>query len=82
MRSAGHSFSYWAILTGAFAGAAAFLCFAAVLFLQIFSGHGSHAGNFLRFALAVVSLLVGVFCLTVGALYRMSFGHAQHNEFE
>jgi hypothetical protein len=77
MDSEGHSLSYWFILTGAFAGGAAFILFAIALILQIINGHGSQAGNILRVALAVVSLFVGLFCVTVGTLYRLSFDDAR-----
>jgi predicted CDP-diglyceride synthetase/phosphatidate cytidylyltransferase len=77
MESEEHPLSYWFILIGAFAGGAAFILFAVALILQILNGHGSQAGNILRVALAVFSLFVGLFCVTVGTLYRLSFNDAR-----
>jgi VIT1/CCC1 family predicted Fe2+/Mn2+ transporter len=69
--------SHWLILACSFVGAAAFVFFALVLIVQAAFGHGSHAGNILRVALAVIFLFMALFLVAIGTLYRMSFDGEQ-----
>jgi hypothetical protein len=77
VQSEGHARSHWLILACSFVGAAAFAFFALVLILQAAFGHGGHAGNILRVALAVVFLFLALFLVAIGTLYRMSFDEEQ-----
>jgi hypothetical protein len=73
VRSEGHARSHWLILACSFVGAAAFAFFAVVLIVQAAFGHGSHAGNILRVALAVIFLFLALFLVAIGTLNRLSF---------
>jgi hypothetical protein len=73
MRSEAPRLSDWLILVCSFAGAAVFALVTLEFVAQIISGHGSPAGNAIRIAAAVTSLLTGIFCLIFGTLYWKSF---------
>ena len=77
MQSEGHARSHWLILAGSIVGAAAFAFLALVLIVQAAFGHGSHAGNILRVALAIIFLFLALFLVAIGTLYRMSFDEEQ-----
>jgi hypothetical protein len=77
VQSQGHARSHWLILTCSFVGAAAFAFLALVLIVQAAFGHGSHAGNILRVALAIIFLFLALFLVAIGTLYRMSFDDEQ-----
>ena len=81
MESETRTGSDWLILFCAFAGAATFAFFAIELVLQTISGHGSHAGNIIRIATAIMFLFLGFFFITVGTLYRLSFNEDRSNQF-
>jgi hypothetical protein len=73
--------SYAMILISTYGGAAGSAVFGILLLVQVFSGHGGPAGNMLRVGIALLAFLVGLFLLTVGILYRSSFGNAESDEF-
>ena len=81
MRSEPHTLSDWMILACAFLGAAAFVFIAFTLILQVIYGAGSHVGNILRAAIAVVFLFIGIFFATVGTLYSKSFDEDRSSAF-
>ncbi len=73
MRSEFHLGRYWAVLSFSFACGAAFFLLAAALLVQAWQGHLHQPSDILRLAFAVMSLLLGFFCVTVGTLYHASF---------
>jgi VIT1/CCC1 family predicted Fe2+/Mn2+ transporter len=77
VRSEGSARSHWLILACSFVGAAACALFALVLIVQAAFGHGSHAGNILRVALAIIFLFLALFLIAIGTLHRMSFDDDQ-----
>ncbi|HLJ22786.1 MAG TPA: hypothetical protein VKT71_01680 [Candidatus Acidoferrales bacterium] len=81
MRSDVRASSYWMVLLGSYAGAVIFAVCAFILILQLLHGHGSAAGNILRFTLALVAIFLGFFLVAVGTVYRLSFNDDSGNEF-
>jgi hypothetical protein len=81
MRSDVRASSYWMVLLGSYAGAAIFAVCACTLILQLLHGHGSPAGNILRFTLALISIFLGFFLVAVGTVYHLSFNEDSGNEF-
>lgn len=77
MRSEFRMARYWLVVGGAFVGAASFILFAAALLLQALNGHGSGAGNILRVALAIFSLVIGLLFIIAGGLYLESAGQSR-----
>jgi hypothetical protein len=72
--------SYWMVLLGSYTGAAIFAVCAFTLILQLLHGHGSAAGNILRFTLALVAIFLGFFLVAVGTVYHLSFNEDSRNE--
>jgi hypothetical protein len=81
MRSDARASSYWLVPIGSFAGAGIFAVLAVTLILHARHGHGSPAGNILRFILAIVFTFLGLFFVAVGTVYRLSFNEDPGNEF-
>jgi hypothetical protein len=81
MRSDVRASSYWLVLLGSYAGAAVSAGFAIALITHAIHGHGSTAGNILRFALGIAAIFVFFFLVSVGTVYRLSFNDDPENEF-
>lgn len=72
MRSEDNVRSFWIVLIGSFAAAAALAVSAIILVVQAFGSHGSLSANLLRVGLAAILLFLAVFLIAVGTLYWMS----------
>ena len=69
----------WALVVSAFAGFTLSMLAAIALFAAVVTGHGSSAGNILRVGLGLLSLLIAIVLLVVGAMnWPSSVRHSNH----